>query len=55
MAEKPAVVNGEIVVRTFLDLSLAFDHDVVDGAPAARFVAKLKEILESGAVLPADG
>jgi pyruvate/2-oxoglutarate dehydrogenase complex dihydrolipoamide acyltransferase (E2) component len=54
VAEKPAVVNGEIVARTFLDLSLAFDHDVVDGAPAARFVAKLKEILESGAVLPAD-
>lgn len=52
VAERPAVVNGDIVARTVLDLSLAFDHDVVDGAPAARFVAKLKAILESCAVLP---
>jgi pyruvate/2-oxoglutarate dehydrogenase complex dihydrolipoamide acyltransferase (E2) component len=31
-----------------LDLTVAFDHDVVDGAPAARFVKRLVELIESG-------
>ena len=31
-----------------LDLTVAFDHDVVDGAPGARFVKRLIELIESG-------
>ena len=31
-----------------LSLTVAFDHDVVDGAPAARFVQRLVELIESG-------
>jgi pyruvate dehydrogenase E2 component (dihydrolipoamide acetyltransferase) len=38
---KPVVRNGEIVIRTILPLTLAFDHRVADGADAARFVAEL--------------
>jgi pyruvate/2-oxoglutarate dehydrogenase complex dihydrolipoamide acyltransferase (E2) component len=30
-----------------LDLTLMFDHDVIDGAPAARFSARLIELMES--------
>jgi pyruvate dehydrogenase E2 component (dihydrolipoamide acetyltransferase) len=36
---KPAVVDGRIEVRTLLTLSLTVDHQVVDGAPAAAFLA----------------
>lgn len=36
---RPAVVGGRIEVRTLLVLSLTFDHQVVDGAPAAAFLA----------------
>jgi pyruvate dehydrogenase E2 component (dihydrolipoamide acetyltransferase) len=38
---KPVVKEGEIVIRTILPLTLAFDHRVADGADAARFVAEL--------------
>jgi pyruvate/2-oxoglutarate dehydrogenase complex dihydrolipoamide acyltransferase (E2) component len=31
-----------------LNLTVAFDHDVVDGAPAARFVNRLVELIENG-------
>jgi pyruvate/2-oxoglutarate dehydrogenase complex dihydrolipoamide acyltransferase (E2) component len=53
IARKPAVVSDEggeerIEARDFLSLTLAFDHDVVDGAPAARFTERLKELIEGG-------
>lgn len=37
--------------RELLCLTLSFDHDIVDGAPAARFTARLTELLESGDLL----
>lgn len=45
--EKPAGLNGQIVLRPLMSLSLSFDHRVIDGAPAAAFVEELKNILES--------
>lgn len=48
IAEKPGVVEGRIEIREYLDVTLSFDHDVVDGAPAARFASRLKELIESG-------
>jgi pyruvate dehydrogenase E2 component (dihydrolipoamide acetyltransferase) len=35
---KPAVYNGEIAIRSMMFVSLTFDHQVVDGAPAAEFL-----------------
>jgi pyruvate/2-oxoglutarate dehydrogenase complex dihydrolipoamide acyltransferase (E2) component len=32
----------------FLSLSVSFDHDIVDGAPAARFTQRLQELLQQG-------
>jgi pyruvate dehydrogenase E2 component (dihydrolipoamide acetyltransferase) len=46
IADKPVVVDGNIAVRTMCTLSLSFDHRVVDGAPAAAFLARLAELLE---------
>lgn len=47
IAEKPVVVNGEIKIRSMMNLCLSFDHRVMDGAPAAEYLARLKAILES--------
>jgi pyruvate/2-oxoglutarate dehydrogenase complex dihydrolipoamide acyltransferase (E2) component len=54
IAQKPAVVEGRIEPREILNLTVAFDHDVVDGAPAARFVRRLVELIESGYGLAED-
>lgn len=48
IGEKPAVVDGRITIREFLSLTISVDHDIVDGAPAARFATRLKELIESG-------
>ncbi len=45
---KPAVVDGQILPRDILNLTVMFDHDVIDGAPAARFTRRLVELIESG-------
>jgi pyruvate dehydrogenase E2 component (dihydrolipoamide acetyltransferase) len=47
--EKPVVRDGGIHVRSMLTLSLVFDHRLLDGAPAAKFLAKVKELLENPA------
>lgn len=44
--EKPIVVDGKIEVRKILPLSLSFDHRVVDGAEAVRFMNTVIELLE---------
>ena len=46
IAEKPMVVGGQVVVRSMMNLCLSFDHRVMDGAPAAQFLARVKELLE---------
>ena len=48
IARKPGVVDDRIEPREILSLTVAFDHDVIDGAPAARFVRRLTELIESG-------
>ena len=47
-AWKPAVVEGRIEPREILNLTVVFDHDVIDGGPATRFVRRLVELIESG-------
>jgi pyruvate/2-oxoglutarate dehydrogenase complex dihydrolipoamide acyltransferase (E2) component len=48
IAWKPAVVDGRIEPREILHLTVTFDHDIVDGAPATRFTRRLIELIESG-------
>lgn len=52
IARKPGLLGDKIVPREYLCLTLTFDHDIVDGAPAARFANHLKMLLESGQGLP---
>ena len=48
MGNKPGVVGHRVEVREYLSVTISFDHDVVDGAPAARFMQRLKKLVESG-------
>ncbi len=47
ISKKPAVHQGEIAIREILDLTVSIDHDIVDGAPAARFVQTFRSLLEA--------
>jgi pyruvate/2-oxoglutarate dehydrogenase complex dihydrolipoamide acyltransferase (E2) component len=51
ISQRPRVIEGQVTARDVLDLTIAIDHNVVDGAPAARFAAGFRELLESAAVL----
>jgi len=46
VVEKPVVRNGKIEIRKMLPLSLTYDHRIVDGAQAARFMNELMEKLQ---------
>jgi hypothetical protein len=48
IAKKPGVFEDRIEAREYLSVTVSFDHDVIDGAPAARFTQRLKELIESG-------
>ncbi|MHA2321553.1 MAG: 2-oxo acid dehydrogenase subunit E2 [Candidatus Thorarchaeota archaeon] len=52
IAEKPGFVGDRVKKREYLSLTLTLDHDVVDGAPATRFAARLIELLEESYGLP---
>ncbi len=43
---KPGIFEGRIEPREFLCATVSFDHDIVDGVPAARFVSHLRELVE---------
>ena len=49
--KQPVVVDDAIVVRPMMALALTFDHRATDGMVAFRFLARVRELLES---LPAD-
>ena len=53
LARKPAYVGGEITPRELLAVTVSVDHDVVDGAPAARFARHFKTLIERGEGLAA--
>jgi 2-oxoisovalerate dehydrogenase E2 component (dihydrolipoyl transacylase) len=48
---RPVVVNGQIVIRTIMNLSSSFDHRFVDGYDAAMMIQALKAMLEQPATI----
>lgn len=46
MKKKPVVIEDNVVVRSIMTLSLSFDHRIIDGAPAAKFLTDIKDVLE---------
>lgn len=53
IADQARVVDGEVAVRQIMNLTITVDHRIVDGAPAARFAAELRHLLESADLVPA--
>ncbi len=51
IARRPAVVGDAIVIRDLMNLSISFDHRVVDGFDAAQFVGEIKRQLEAPSAL----
>lgn len=51
IAVKPGVADGKIEIREYLCVTLSLDHDVVDGAPAARFAQCFRGLVEQAAGL----
>ena len=49
--ERPVVIEGQIVVRTMMNLSSCFDHRFVDGYDAAEMIQALKDLLEQPATI----
>ncbi len=53
--ERPIVVKGEIVIRPMMYLALSYDHRIVDGSEAVRFLVRVKELLEDPEALLLEG
>ncbi|MEJ2367356.1 MAG: dihydrolipoamide acetyltransferase family protein [Acidobacteriota bacterium] len=49
--DRPAVVDGEIAIRKLMYLSVSFDHRIIDGAEAARFMTDLVKLVENPGLL----
>jgi pyruvate/2-oxoglutarate dehydrogenase complex dihydrolipoamide acyltransferase (E2) component len=47
ISTRPAFVHDQMAPREYLHVTLSFDHDLVDGAPAARFSRTFSELVES--------
>jgi 2-oxoglutarate dehydrogenase E2 component (dihydrolipoamide succinyltransferase) len=44
--ERAMVMNGEIVIRPMMYIALSYDHRIIDGAAAVRFLVHIKDLLE---------
>jgi len=53
--ERPVVVAGEIVVRPMMYLALTYDHRIVDGSDAVRFLVRVKSLVEDPETLLLEG
>lgn len=47
IANKPVVIEDQILIRPIMSLSLSCDHRVIDGVPAAEFLGTIKSIMEN--------
>lgn len=48
IVKKPGVIKDEIKIREYLHLTVIVDHDIVNGAPLARFIDRFIELIEKG-------
>jgi 2-oxoglutarate dehydrogenase E2 component (dihydrolipoamide succinyltransferase) len=55
IVERPVVVNGEITIRPIMYVALTYDHRIVDGSEAVRFLVAIKNQLEDPLTMLIDG
>jgi 2-oxoglutarate dehydrogenase E2 component (dihydrolipoamide succinyltransferase) len=53
--ERPVAVNGQVEIRPMMYVALSYDHRIVDGSEAVRFLVKVKELLEDPETLLLQG
>jgi 2-oxoglutarate dehydrogenase E2 component (dihydrolipoamide succinyltransferase) len=46
IVQRPVVVDGDVVVRPIMYLAMSYDHRIVDGNTAVRFLYRVKELIE---------
>jgi 2-oxoglutarate dehydrogenase E2 component (dihydrolipoamide succinyltransferase) len=49
--DRPVVVNGEIVIRPMMFVALSYDHRIIDGEQAVKFLVRVKELMEDPAAM----
>ncbi|HET8630896.1 MAG TPA: 2-oxoglutarate dehydrogenase complex dihydrolipoyllysine-residue succinyltransferase [Thermomicrobiales bacterium] len=53
--DRPVVAGGEVVIRPMMYLALSYDHRIVDGSEAVRFLVRVKELIEDPETLLLEG
>ncbi|MES2465549.1 MAG: 2-oxoglutarate dehydrogenase complex dihydrolipoyllysine-residue succinyltransferase [Armatimonadota bacterium] len=53
--ERAVVVNGEIVIRPMMYVALSYDHRIIDGSTAVRFLVTIKDLIEDPETLLLEG
>jgi 2-oxoglutarate dehydrogenase E2 component (dihydrolipoamide succinyltransferase) len=53
--ERPVALNGEVAIRPMMYLALSYDHRIVDGSEAVRFLVRIKELIEDPETLLLEG
>ena len=53
--DRPIAINGEVVIRPMMYLALSYDHRLIDGSEAVRFLVKIKELIEDSEALLLEG
>ncbi|HZB95905.1 MAG TPA: 2-oxo acid dehydrogenase subunit E2, partial [Herpetosiphonaceae bacterium] len=53
--ERPIALSGEIVIRPMMYVALSYDHRIVDGSEAVRFLVRIKELVEDPETLLLEG
>ncbi|MBA2391138.1 MAG: 2-oxoglutarate dehydrogenase complex dihydrolipoyllysine-residue succinyltransferase [Ktedonobacteraceae bacterium] len=53
--QRPIALNGQVVIRPMMYVALSYDHRIVDGSEAVRFLVKIKELVEDPETLLLEG
>jgi 2-oxoglutarate dehydrogenase E2 component (dihydrolipoamide succinyltransferase) len=53
--QRPIALNGQVVIRPMMYLAMSYDHRIIDGSEAVRFLVKIKELLEDPETLLLEG
>jgi len=51
VVERPVVREGTVVIRPMMNLCLSFDHRLIDGAVGAKFLSRIRQLLEQPLLL----
>ncbi len=55
IVQRPVVVDGEITIRPIMYVALTYDHRIVDGSEAVRFLVTVKQLLEDPETMLLEG